>query len=42
MNKNTSLRLMFSMTLNCVGLTQFSVIQIIHRSVGLTRFYPFT
>ena len=26
------------MTLDCVGITQFSVIQIIHRNVGLKRF----
>jgi len=27
------------MTLNCVGLTQSSVIQIIHRNVGLKCFF---
>jgi len=27
------------MTLKCVGLTQSSVIQIIHRNVGLTCFF---
>jgi len=27
------------MTLNCVGLTQSSVIQIFHRNVGLKYFY---
>ena len=27
------------MTLECVGLTQFSVIRIIHRSVGLKCFF---
>jgi len=27
------------MTLNCVDLTQFSVIQIIHRNVGLKCFF---
>jgi len=30
---------MISMTLNCVGLTQFSVIRIIHRTVGLKYFF---
>jgi len=36
-----TLRLMVCMTLNCVGLTPFSVIRIIHRNVGLTCFFPF-
>jgi len=27
------------MTLDCVGLTQSSVVQIIHRNVGLKRFF---
>jgi len=30
---------MVCVTLNCVGLTQSSVIQIIHRNVGLKCFY---
>jgi len=30
---------MVCMTLNCVGLTQLSVIRIIHRSVGPTYFF---
>jgi len=30
---------MVCMTLNCVGLTQSSVIQIIHRNVGLKCFF---
>jgi len=30
------------MTLNCVGLTQSSVIQIIHRSVGMKCFFTFS
>jgi len=30
------------MTLNCVGITQSSVIRIIHRNVGLKRFLSFT
>jgi len=29
------------MTLDCVGITQFSVIQIIHRNVGLKNFFSF-
>jgi len=27
------------MTLDCVGITQFSVMRIIHRNVGLKRFF---
>jgi len=30
------------MTLYCVKLTQFNVIQIIHRNVGLKCFFDFT
>jgi len=33
---------MVCMTLNCVGLTQSRVIQIIHRNVGLKCFFSFT
>jgi len=33
---------MVCMTLNCVGLTQSSIIRIIHRNVGLKRFFSFT
>jgi len=33
-----TLRLMVCMTLNCVDLTQFSVIWIIYRNAGLTCF----
>jgi len=29
------------MTLNCVGLTQFSITQVIHRNVGLKCFLSF-
>jgi len=41
LKKNTSDQhrsVMVCMTLNCVGLTQSSVIWIIHRNVGLKRF----
>jgi len=31
---------MVCMTLNCVGLTQSSIIRIIHRNVGLKCFFP--
>jgi len=30
------------MTLNSVGLTQFTVIRIIHRNIGLKCFFSFT
>jgi len=42
MNKNISDQhcgLLVCMTLNCVGLTQFSVIRIIYRNVCLTCFF---
>jgi len=40
LKKNTSDQ--HCMTLNCVRPTQFSVIQIIHCSVGLKCFFSFT
>jgi len=36
-----TLQQMVHMTLNCVGITQSSVIQIIYRNVGLKHFFTY-